>query len=152
MSDLRSDVIDVLNDLIENSHDGEYGFRTLAERVESARLKQVFSDRAVQCAQAAQELTQYVRAQGGKPADGGTASGALHRGWVKVKGAVGADSEVSMLEEAERGEDAALARYRKALKENLPADVRALVERQAQGAQRNHDQIKAMRDEAKARA
>lgn len=152
MSDLRSDVIDVLNDLIENSHDGEYGFRTLAERVESARLKRVFSDRAAQCAQAAQELTQYVRAQGGNPADGGTASGALHRGWVKVKGAVGADSEVSMLEEAERGEDAALARYRKALKENLPADVRALVERQAQGAQRNHDQIKAMRDEAKARA
>ena len=152
MSDLRSDVIDVLNDLIENSHDGEYGFRTLAERVESARLKQVFSDRAIQCAQAAQELTQWVRAQGGKPAEGGTASGALHRGWVKVKGAVGADSEVSMLEEAERGEDAALARYRKALKENLPADVRALVERQAQGAQRNHDQIKAMRDEAKALA
>lgn len=152
MSDLRSDVIDVLNDLIENSHDGEYGFRTLSERVESPRLKQVFSDRAIQCAQAAQELTQWVRAQGGKPAEGGTASGALHRGWVKVKGAVGADSEVSMLEEAERGEDAALARYRKALKENLPADVRVLVERQAQGAQRNHDQIKAMRDEAKARA
>jgi len=150
MTDLRSDVIDVLNDLIENSHDGEYGFRTLAERVESARLKQVFSDRAVQCAQAAQELTQYVRAQGGKPADGGTASGALHRGWVKVKGAVGADGEVSMLEEAERGEDAALARYRKALKETLPADVRALIERQAQGAQQNHDQIKLLRDEARA--
>ena len=150
MADLRSDVIDVLNDLIENSHDGEYGFRTLAERVESARLKQVFSERAAQCAQAAQELTQYVRAQGGKPADGGTASGALHRGWVKVKGAVGADSEVSMLEEAERGEDAALARYRKALKETLPADVRALVERQAQGAQQNHDQIKLLRDEARA--
>src|SRR5690606_29573817 len=105
MADLRSDVIDVLNDLIENSHDGEYGFRTLAERVDSARLKQVFSDRAVACAQAAQELSQWVRAQGGTPADGGTASGALHRGWVKVKGAVGADSEVSMLEEAERGED-----------------------------------------------
>ncbi|WP_225784600.1 PA2169 family four-helix-bundle protein [Xenophilus sp. Marseille-Q4582] len=150
MAELRSDVIDVLNDLIENSHDGEYGFRTLAERVQNARLKQVFSDRAVQCAQAAQELSQWVRAQGGKPADGGTASGALHRGWVKVKGAVGADSEVSMLEEAERGEDAAIARYRKALKEDLPADVRALVERQAQGAQHNHDQIKLLRDEARA--
>ncbi|MDA7417518.1 PA2169 family four-helix-bundle protein [Xenophilus arseniciresistens] len=150
MADLRSDVIDVLNDLIENSRDGEYGFRTLAERVEGTRLKQLFTDRSVQCAQAAQELSQWVRAQGGTPADGGTASGALHRGWVKVKGAMGADSEVSMLEEAERGEDAALARYRKALKEDLPADVRALVERQAQGAQQNHDQIKLLRDEARA--
>ena len=43
-----------------------------------------------------------------------------------------------------------MARYRKALKENLPPAVRSLVERQAQGAQRNHDQIKAMRDACRA--
>ena len=152
MADIRSDVIDVLNDLIQNAHDGEYGFRACAERVESDRLKQIFNDRAAQCGQAAQELSQWVRAQGGTPEDGGTASGALHRGWVHMKGAMGADSEVSMLEEAERGEDAALARYRKALKEDLPADVRALIERQAQGAQHNHDQIKLLRDEARARS
>ena len=75
----------------------------------------------------------------------------MHRGWVHVKGMVGANSELSMLEECERGEDAALARYRKALKQNLPADVRTLVERQAEGAQRNHDQIKLLRDEARTR-
>jgi uncharacterized protein (TIGR02284 family) len=76
----------------------------------------------------------------------------MHRGWVHVKGAVGANSEESMLEECERGEDAAVARYRKALKEEgLPTDVRNLIERQAQGAQRNHDQIKMLRDEARAR-
>jgi uncharacterized protein (TIGR02284 family) len=74
----------------------------------------------------------------------------MHRGWVHVKGAVGAHSELSMLEECERGEDAAVARYRKAPKQNLPADVRSLVERQAQGAQRNHDQIRALRDPARA--
>ena len=56
-----------------------------------------------------------------------------------------------MLEECERGEDAAVARYRKALKEELPPDVRSLVERQAEGAQRNHDQIKQLRDEARTR-
>jgi len=64
-----------------------------------------------------------------------------------VKGKVGADSPVSMLEECERGEDAAVARYRKALKQELPADVRAVVQRQADGAQRNHDQIKSLRDQ-----
>jgi uncharacterized protein (TIGR02284 family) len=56
-----------------------------------------------------------------------------------------------MLEECERGEDAAVARYRKALKQNLPADVRAVIERQAEGAQRNHDEIKRLRDAARAR-
>ncbi|MCY1245564.1 hypothetical protein D9M72_587240 [compost metagenome] len=71
----------------------------------------------------------------------------MHRGWVHVKGAVGANSPLSMLEECERGEDAALARYRKALKTDLPAEVRMLVQRQADGAQANHDQIKGLRDQ-----
>ena len=75
----------------------------------------------------------------------------MHRGWVHVKGALGANSELSILEECERGEDAAVARYRKALKQNLPADVRGLVERQAQGAQRNHDQIRDLRNAARER-
>jgi uncharacterized protein (TIGR02284 family) len=70
-----------------------------------------------------------------------------------VKGALGANSAESILNEAERGEDAALARYRKALKtDHLPADVRTVIEHQMQGAQRNHDQIKALRDQARAQS
>ena len=145
-------VVDVLNDLIENARDGEYGFRTCAEEVKSPELKRVFTDRAAGCAQAASELAQLIVAHGGKPAEGGTATGAMHRGWVHVKGMVGANSDESMLEECERGEDAAVARYRKALKQDLPADVLAVVERQAQGAQRNHDQIKLLRDQARQRS
>ena len=141
------DVVDVLNDLLENSRDGEYGFTTLAEEVEASALKTVFLDRAAQCREAARELADMVIRYGGKPAEGGTVSGAMHRGWVHVKGAVGANSEQSMLDECERGEDAAVARYREALKNNLPMDVLALVERQAQGAKRNHDQMKMLRDQ-----
>jgi uncharacterized protein (TIGR02284 family) len=145
------EVVDILNDLLENARDGEYGFRTCAEEVKSPEMKRLFSDRATSCAQAASELSQMILAQGGKPAEGGTATGAIHRGWVHVKGMVGANSDLSMLEECERGEDAAMARYRKALKYNLPADVRGVVERQTQGAQRNHDQVKMLRDQARAR-
>lgn len=147
MVDDNDDVVDVLNDLLENSRDGEYGFTTLAEEVEASALKTVFLDRAAQCREAARELADMVIRYGGKPAEGGTVSGAMHRGWVHVKGAVGANSEQSMLDECERGEDAAVARYREALKNNLPMDVLALVERQAQGAKRNHDQMKMLRDQ-----
>ena len=147
-----SDIVDVLNDLLENSRDGEYGFRTCAEEVETSALKQLFSDRAAQCRAAADELVPLISRYGGSPAGGGTAAGALHRGWVHVKGTVGANSAESILEECERGEDAAVARYRKALKQNLPADVRALVQRQADGAQRNHDQIRDLRNQARAEA
>jgi uncharacterized protein (TIGR02284 family) len=147
----RDDVVAVLNDLLATSHDGEYGFRICAEEVKSPQLKQFFNERATLCAQAASELNQLIASDGAKPATGGTASGAMHRGWVHVKGAVGANSDLSMLEECERAEDAALARYRKALEQNLPPEVRSVVERQAQGAQRNHDQVKALREQTRAR-
>jgi uncharacterized protein (TIGR02284 family) len=145
----NAETIDVLNELLKNSRDGEYGFRTCAEEVKASKLMAAFNDRAEECRRAAEELVQLIARLGGSPAEGGTASGAMHRGWVHVKGAVGANSELSMLEECERGEDAAVARYRKALMQNLPAEVRSLVERQAQGAQRNHDQIRDLRDQAR---
>ena len=144
-------VVDVLNDLLENTRDGEYGFMACAEEVETtSQLKSVFNERATQCRSAAFELVALISQYGGTPADGGTASGALHRAWVHTKAAVGANSPTSLLEECERSEDAALARYLKALKADLPADVRAVVGRQAEGAQRNHDQIKSLRDQARA--
>lgn len=147
----NKEVVSVLNDLLENARDGEYGFKTCAEQVETASAKTLFATRSAGCAEAARELQALIVQYGGEPADGGTAAGALHRGWVAVKGAVGADSELSILESCERGEDTAIARYRKALKEdNLPADVRALIERQAAGAQKNHDHIRDLRNVARA--
>jgi uncharacterized protein (TIGR02284 family) len=55
-----------------------------------------------------------------------------------------------VLEEAERGEDNAKARYAKALQKNLPANVRSVVDKQLQGVQKNHDQVKSLRDQARA--
>ena len=144
-----------LNDLLENCRDGEYGFRACAEEVQSVPAKQLFDRRAAGCRAAGcraaeAELLPLIAAYGGKPAEGGTTGGALHRGWVHVKGSLGADSELTILESCERGEDTAIARYRKALKRALPSDVREVVERQAAGAQRNHDEVRDLRNAARA--
>jgi uncharacterized protein (TIGR02284 family) len=141
-----SDVIGVLNDLVESCRDGEYGFKACAEHADSAELQEIFRRHAGECAVAAAELEREVRTRGGEPASGGTVAGALHRGWVSVKSALSAQDDKAVLEECERGEDAAVARYRAALKTTLPFDVRALIERQAHGAQRNHDEVRALRD------
>ena len=142
----NDDVVDTLNDLLESARDGEYGFRDCAEHAESVQLQAIFLRHSVECASAATELEHEIRRLGGEPATGGTVSGALHRGWVSVKTALSTKDDKAVLEECERGEDAAVARYRKALKDNLPANIRTLVERQAQGAQRNHDEVRALRD------
>lgn len=140
------DVVDVLNDLLESCRDGEYGFQSCAENADSAQLQEIFQRHARECGLAGVELEREIRARGGEPASGGTVAGALHRGWVAVKSALSTRDDKAVLEECERGEDAAVARYRAALKATLPADVRALVERQAEGAQRNHNEIRALRD------
>lgn len=146
----NDDVIDVLNDLIETCKDGEYGFRACAEQVDRQDLKSTFLQRADDCRRGAQELSAQIRSLGGEPEDGGSAAGAMHRGWVAVKSKFSTYDDKAVLEEAERGEDNAVARYRKALKQPMPAGVKLIVERQMQGVQRNHDQIKMLRDQARA--
>ena len=146
----RDDVVDALDDLAECCKDGEYGFRTCAEQAERPDLKSLFLQRADDCRGAAQELYEQIRSLGGKVDDGGSAMGAVHRGWVAVKTKLSTYDDKAVLEECERGEDNALARYRKALKQPLPAGIKLIVERQMQGVQRNHDQIKMLRDQARA--
>jgi len=143
-------VIDVLNDLIEVSKNGEKGFEAAAGDTKNPELQALFSARARDCASGAAELQTVVTRLGGKPEDSGTVAGAVHRGWVNLKAAVAGRTDLAILEECERGEDVAKAEYTKALKETLPEDVRVIVERQYQGVLRNHDQIRDLRDRFKA--
>lgn len=144
------EIIDTLNDLLESCRDGEYGFRECAEHSRAEDIKVLLHRHSGECRAAGLELQTLIRQLGGKPDEGGSVSGALHRGWVSVRATLSAYSDQAMLNECERGEDAAVARYRKALKQNLPQAIKSVVERQAQGAQRNHDQVKALRDALKA--
>ncbi len=148
----HSDIIDTLNALVETCKDGEYGFRTSAEHAVAAQVRQLFLTRAEDCRQASSELQSLVLQYGGKAEDGGSVSGALHRGWVKAKSALSSATDLSLLEETERGEDVALAAYRRAIEEELPDDVRAVLSRHLQGVKRNHDQIRDLRNQARTMA
>jgi len=155
MTDINKESISVLNDLIETSKDGQEGFKTCAEDIKHPELKALFAKRATDCATAAAELQTAVKALGGDPEKSGSVSGALHRGWVDVKSLVTGKDEEAVLNEAERGEDHALKAYKEAIekinKHNL-LGIRDLVERQFHGVQRNHDQVKALRNQARAQS
>ena len=146
----RGDVVDVLKDLVECCKDGEYGFRECAEQAKDQSLKSTFLQRADDCRRGAQELNDCLMRYGHRTEEGGSTMGAMHRGWVSIKSKLSTYDDKAVLEEAERGEDNAKARYMKAMQKNLPADVRQVVERQMQGVQRNHDQVKMLRDQFRA--
>lgn len=155
MTDLNKEAISILNDLIETSKDGQEGFKSCAEDIKHPELKALFAKRSADCAAAAAELQAQVRALGGDPETSTSVAGDLHRRWVDVKSVFTGKDEEAVLNEAERGEDHALKAYKEALekisKHNL-VGIRDLVERQYHGVQRNHDQVKALRNQAPARA
>lgn len=148
----NKEVISTLNDLIETCKDGEYGFRSCAEHADSSDLVTVLTRRAEDCVQAARELQEYVVQLGGEPDKGGSAAGALRRGWIGLRSALSTYDDLAVLKECERGEDMAVARYRAAREKPLPEPVRSVVERQFQGAKRNYDQIRGLRDSTRAAA
>jgi uncharacterized protein (TIGR02284 family) len=147
---MSNNIASILNDLVETSKDGEKGFRTAAKDTKNAELKTIFLRREEDCAKGASDLQQLVSQMGGKPEEGGSVAGALHRGWVDIKSAVTSRDDLAILEECERGEDVAKAKYRKALEESLPEDIRTVVQRQYDGVVQNHDQIRDLRDRYRA--
>lgn len=150
MNDQTKDVVSVLNHLIETCKDGQEGFKTCAEDIKNPELKAVFLKHSQECAQAALELQGEVTALGGEPETSTSVAGDLHRRWVDVKSIFTGKDEEAVLNEAERGEDVAKKAYKEALEKPLPASVYAIIERQYHGVQRNHDQVKALRNIARA--
>ena len=142
----NDEIVSVLNDLIVISRDGAEGFRTCAEDASEPALKLYFEDRAQSCENALRRLSTEVRRHECDPATAGTVKGLLHRAFIDLKAAITSRDNLAVLEECERGEDAALVAYQKALREDLPGDLRALLEKEYEGAKQNHDRVRQLRD------
>ena len=141
--------ITTLNNLIETCKDGELGFKTAAEGLKSAEIKQKFLDYSRQRAEMVRDLQAEVRRLGGDPEKSGSVSGSLHRGWLDIKSVITGKDDHAIVAEAERGEDVAKTVYENALKEALPSTVLAIVQQQAVKVRQVHDQVRNLRDREK---
>ena len=148
----NDEAISVLNDLIEVLKDGEQGFLQSSEYVDDPKLKAYFLHRSHEVKQSVYELQALVRELGGKPEESASISGYLHRRWLDIKTAISSNDNLAVLNEVERGEDVALKAYKEAANKTLPAAANLLILRQLKGAQRNHDEVKQLRDEAELQA
>jgi uncharacterized protein (TIGR02284 family) len=140
-------VIATLNELIETSRDGEKGFALAAKDSKESTLTMLFSEGEQSCRAAVAELQDQVRMLGGNPEEDGSVKAAIHRGWISLKSAASSRDSKAILEECERGEDYAKAKYADAMKQDLPEAVRTLLERQYQGVVANHDRVRDLRNQ-----
>ena len=138
-------IISTLNNLIETCKDGQNGFQTAADGVKNNDLKTLFHTYSQQRAAFAGELQNEVRRLGGDPEKTGSLAASLHRGWMDIKAAVTGEDEAAVISECERGEDSAVRNYKDALAEqNLPADIRSILERQFTQIKEAHDRIRSL--------
>jgi uncharacterized protein (TIGR02284 family) len=142
----NKEVINTLNDLIEICRDGQEGFKEAAENVKNPDLKAFFNQVSMERAQCVTELQGVVRSLGGDPQKSGSASAALHRAWIDIKGTLTGKNDHAILNEAERGEDSAVETFKDAINSGLPANILSIVERQFRNIKQTHDRVKQMRD------
>lgn len=140
------DTVKILNDLIKISKDGELGFLQAADHVQDQELKSLFQEKATGCRHAIHVLQNHISDLSGEPMDTGSMLGAVHRGWINVKSMVTGHDDHAILVECARGEDAAQKTYEEALKEDLPANLRDVIQHQCNEVQANHALIKSLCD------
>lgn len=149
-SSMNSDIkttIATLNDLIEVLRDGQHGFKTAAEDAEASELAQLFNRYSRQRAEFVTELQTRVRSLGADVEASGSVAGSMHRGWINLKSALSTNEPHAVLAEAERGEDAAVDAFKKALEnEDLDLASRDIITRQYNEIQAAHDKVRELRD------
>ena len=142
MANHESEIRSTLNDLIETCKDSEEGFHSAAGKIKDPEVHTLFLKSYLQRSEFAGELQAEVTRIGGEPATSGSTAGAIHRGWVGLKTALAADTDYAILEEAERGEDAAVKNYIHVLRKDLPSDLESIVSRQFREIQESHHAIR----------
>ena len=148
----QSNVIEVLNDLIQINNDRADGFDKAAKDVDEQNidLRANFEKFATQSRKNVTELTGLVAAKGERADNGNTILGTLHRAWIDIKASFGGSDRHSILAECERGEDAIKKSYKDALQQNeLGEDVRKVLLSQQEEIETSHNTIKALRDASK---
>ena len=147
----QKEIISTVNGLIETLKDGQQGFKEAAEAVKDTQLKSLFSEYSLQRAKFAGELQSEAISLGeSNPEDSSSTAGAMHRAWINLKSAITSQDDHAILAECERGEDSAVAEYKKAMEEDtLSSNIRETISRQYTDVKSAHDRIKALRDAAK---
>lgn len=143
--------VDQLQSLLSINIDSQKGFQEAADSTTDTRLKSLFQEFSQKRAHNAAELRSYISSAGQEPTNSGSVSASIHRWWIDAKQALTGKDPVSILNEAERGEDSIKHTYEDALKSTTNASAREVIERQYRNVQDGHDQVKSLRDSYRAR-
>lgn len=140
---------EVLNDLVKINNDRVDGYKKAIENLqpEDADLRVLFQEKINESHAFHSELTAEVALLGEKVATGTMALGKIYRAWMDVGAFLTGGERKVVLNNCERGEDAAIVAYNSALEsDELSPTQREILLSQLQIIKLSHNEIKALRD------
>jgi uncharacterized protein (TIGR02284 family) len=134
-----------LDDLIVTLIDSVKGFENSAEAARSENYRTFFTEMVSDRRNAVELLQAASRAEGGTPAESGSAAGTLHRRFEDLRNALGGGDE-AIIKEVERGEDYLKEEFDRVLADDRmsPAALAAVREAYA-SVRRGHDTASALK-------
>lgn len=128
----KQEMTDSLNDLLEVLENAKLNFAEAASKVGSEALGGLLREYADDCARALNALQKSVQSLGETAAVGASAGGVVRQGWIKLKAALAADSELAAIEEAEHEHARVRAAFDRVLQLDPIDSIRIVVERERQ--------------------
>lgn len=137
--------ISKLDDLIVTLIDSVKGYEHSAEKAEAARYREFFLEMAAERREAVAALQAASRAEGGSPADYGSAAATLHRRLEDLRVALGGGDK-AIVKEVERGEDYLKEEFERALADERLSPAALAAAREAWvSVKRGHDRTSALK-------
>jgi len=139
-------LVDRLEEILEKNRDGQKGYVKAAENADSPQLQSYFRRKSTDRMQFNEALKRELVATYDEIDDDGSFTGTIHRAWMDIKSLFGS-SDKSMLEEAIRGDKAAVKEYEEVLKEEaLPMRVATIIREQQMKIRTDLNNIKTLED------
>lgn len=150
-ANLNEETIETLQDLIQINIDSQKGFNESATEVDDVNLANLFKEMGNTRGGLAKELQNHVEYSGERPRKDGSLLASVHRTWLDIRAKLNGGDAVSVLIEAEKGEDHIKAAYEDALKKTAGSAVNDVLTHQYSTVKAGHDRIRDLRDAYKAK-
>ena len=145
-----SEIVTVLNNLIETNSDRIKGYEKAAEDAPDNEIKELCNSNASQSKAFKTQLEQLVKEYHGKINDKSSVSGAVYRAAMEAKHSI-SGSNKSVLSSCEMGEEVALENYKHAKIDSLgfPARIVSIILNQNSEISRARDRVSLYRNALK---
>ncbi len=100
-----------IKEILQKNKDAEKGFAKAAENAKGIALQEYFKKKSNDRRNFNERLLTEIRASYPEMKLDGSFTGTIHRAWMDIKALFSADDDESMLEEAIRGDKAAIEEY-----------------------------------------